>query len=339
MLKLVAAALFKKYLSYLVPGMHLMRHKLYPKIKPYRHGYLDVGDGHSLYYELCGNPKGKPVLFLHGGPGAGCSDNNRRYFNPKAWNIILFDQRGAGRSRPFCSTKANTTWKLVSDVRQLLQFLDVKKAFLFGGSWGSTLALVYAIKHPETVTGMALRGVFLGREKDILYTYGGGVRDFFPDAWERFSGRVPQSLRNKKRGVIDHYVRMMQSRNKKTANKYAFEFAHYELSLLKLRMPEKAVRKALKEFRYKSMGVIESYYMKRNCFLPEGYILKNIGRIRKLKPVSIVQGRYDVICPPYQAWELHRALPKSRLFLVTAGHGSSEKETQGKLVEEMKRFR
>ena len=151
---------------------------LYAKIKPYRHGFLDVGDGHSLYYELCGNPKGKPVLFVHGGPGAGCSEKDRRYFNPKAWNIILFDQRGANRSKPFASLRANTTWKLVADMRQLLRFLKIDKVFLFGGSWGSTLSLVYAIKHPETVTGMLLRGIFLGRKWDIDYTYGGGAEEF-----------------------------------------------------------------------------------------------------------------------------------------------------------------
>ncbi|MBI2580421.1 alpha/beta fold hydrolase, partial [Candidatus Woesearchaeota archaeon] len=140
-------------------------HKLFPKIKPYRHGYIDVGDGHKLYYELCGNPKGKPVLYVHGGPGAGCDVNSRRFFNPKVWNIILFDQRGANRSKPFASLKANTTWKLVSDIRQLVKFLSIKKVFLFGGSWGSTLSLVYAIKYPETVAGMLLRGIFLGRRK------------------------------------------------------------------------------------------------------------------------------------------------------------------------------
>lgn len=312
---------------------------LFPKIRPYRHGYLYVGDGHELYYELCGNPNGKPVLFVHGGPGAGCSKGSRRYFNPKKWNIILFDQRGAGRSKPFCSTKANTTWKLVGDIRKVLQFLGVKRAFLFGGSWGSTLSLAYAIKYPKTVTGMLLRGVFLGREKDIAYTYGGGAEEYFPEAWERFVSKVPNHFRSGKKGVIDYYVKMMRSRNRKLAGKYAFEFAYYELSLIKLNMPDKAVRKDLKGFSYRSMGVIESYYMKHNCFLPDNYILKNAGKIRRLKiPVSIVQGRYDVLCPPMQAWLLHKALPKSRIHFATAGHASSEPKIQSRLVEEMKRF-
>ncbi|MBI2145616.1 prolyl aminopeptidase [Candidatus Woesearchaeota archaeon] len=314
-------------------------HKLFPKIKPYRKGYLDVGDGHKLYYELCGNPKGKPVLYLHGGPGAGCTEGSRRYFNPRVWKIILFDQRGAGRSKPFCSTKANTTWKLASDIRQLLKFLGIKKAFLFGGSWGSTLALVYAIKHPETVTGLLLRGIFLGREHDILYTYGGGAEEYFPDAWERFVSHVPKRFRKGKRGVIGYYVRMMQSSNRRLAGKFAFEFAYYEMALLKLSTNDKEIRKDLKGFSYKSMGFIESYYMKHNCFLTKDYILKNIGKIRKLSvPVSIVQGRYDALCPPLQAWLLHKALPRSRVHFATAGHASSEPEIQGKLVEEMKRI-
>lgn len=313
--------------------------KLFPKIRPYRHGYLDVGDGHKLYYELCGNPRGRPVLYVHGGPGAGCDENSRRFFNPKKWNIILFDQRGANRSKPFGSLKANTTWKLVQDIRQLLKFLNVKKAFLFGGSWGSTLSLVYAIKHPETVTGMLLRGVFLGRKEDIMYTYGGGAEDYFPEAWERFISIVPPG---KRKDAIGYYARQMQFGNRRVSNKFAFEFAYYELSLLKLNMTHRDVMKIMGKKSshpgHKSMAIIESYYMQSNCFLPNGYILKNIGKLNKSKiPVSIVQGRYDVLCPPYQAWQLHKALPKSRLSFVIGGHGSSELSVQSKLIKEMKK--
>lgn len=314
--------------------------KLFPKIKPYRHGYLDVGDGHKLYYELCGNPKGKPVLFVHGGPGAGCSGKDRRFFNPKVWNIILFDQRGANRSKPFGSLRANTTWKLVSDIRRLLRFLNVKKVFLFGGSWGSTLSLVYAIKHHETVTGMLLRGVFLGRKGDIMYTYGGGAEAYFPEAWERFAGNVPAKYRN---DIIGYYVRQMQSKNRRISNKFAFEFAYYELSLLKLSMAHldvmKIMGKASSHPGHKSMAIIESYYMKNICFLPKDYILKNISKLKKFRiPVTIVQGRYDVLCPPAQAWLLHKALPKSRLVFAISGHSSSDPPLTAKLVEEMRRM-
>ncbi len=316
----------------------MRRHKLFPKVKPYRHGYLDVGDGHELYYELCGNPKGRPVLYVHGGPGAGCDGKSRRFFNPKKWNIILFDQRGANRSKPFGSVKDNTTKKLVGDIRQLLNYLGISRVFLFGGSWGSTLSLVYAIKYPETVAGMLLRGIFLGRKKDILYTYGGGAQEYFPDAWERFTSRVPE---RKRKNTIGYYSSMMQSKNKKVREKFAFEFAYYELSLLKLSMQHNDVmrimRKASSHPGHRSMAIIESYYMKNNCFLPANYILNNCHRITAAKiPVSIVQGRYDMLCPPMQAWLLHNALPKSRLFYVTAGHAGSEPAIQSKLVEEMK---
>ncbi|MBI2176447.1 prolyl aminopeptidase [Candidatus Woesearchaeota archaeon] len=318
----------------------MKRMKLFPKIRPYRHGYLNVGDGHKLYYELCGNPKGKPVLYVHGGPGAGCSEKDRQFFNPKAWNIILFDQRGANRSKPFGSLKANTTWKLVSDIRQLLRFLNIGKVFLFGGSWGSTLSLVYAIKHPGTVTGMLLRGIFLGRKEDILYTYGGGAEDYFPEAWERFASHVPQRYRN---DVISYYMRQMQSKNRKISNKFAFEFAYYELSLLKLKMTHRDVMKIMGKKSshpgHKSMAIIESYYMKNNCFLPKNYILSNARRVAKAKiPVTIVQGRYDALCPPAQAWLLHKALPKSKLVFAISGHGSGDSPLTVKLVEEMKRF-
>ncbi len=313
--------------------------ELFPKIRPYRHGYLDVGDGHSLYYELCGNPKAKPVLFIHGGPGQGCSPNSRRFFNPKKWNIILFDQRGAGRSKPFASTKANTTWKLVSDIRKLLQFLKIGKVFLFGGSWGSTLSLVYAIKHPETVTGILLRGVFLGRKWDMYYTFGGGAEEYFPDSWERFASKVPKGIRGNSSKLMRYYYQKMLSKNKAVARKYAFEWSRYELSMLKLSMPEKAIKAVMKEYNYISLATLECHYMVNKCFLPENYILKNAHRISSRKiPVSIVQGRYDILCPPIQAWLLHKAIPKSKLVLLPGGHGSSEVGVKEMLVGEMKRM-
>ncbi len=314
--------------------------RLFPKIKPYRHGYLNVGDGHRLYYELCGNPKGRPVLYVHGGPGAGCDDGSRRFFNPKVWNIILFDKRGANRSKPFGSLRANTTWKLVEDMRKLLEFLGIRKTFLFGGSWGSTLSLVYAINYPETVTGMVLRGIFLGRKEDIMYTYGGGAEEYFPDAWERFRGQVPTGQRS---DVIGYYVKQMQSKNRKISDKFAFEFAYYELSLLKLNITHndvmKIMGKASSHPGHKSMAIIESYYMKNSCFLPRNYILDNCHKIAERKiPISIVQGRYDALCPPIQAWLLHRALPSSRLVFAISGHGSGDPPLTAKLVEAMERI-
>lgn len=307
--------------------------KLFPMIKPYRHGYLNVGDGHRLYYEMCGNPKGKPVVYLHGGPGGGCSEHSRRFFNPKVWNIILFDQRGSGRSKPFGSTKANTTAKLVEDIRKLLQFLRMEKAFLFGGSWGSTLALVYAIKYPKTVSGMLLRGVFLSRDRDVRGTYDDGGL-YFPDALERLKSLVPQSCRQDTKKMMAYYLGKMKSKDIRIAEKYAFEWAYYEMSMIKLGSTKKEVLKTFKDFNYLSLAIMETHFLKSNCFLPENYILKNAHRLKM--PVSIVQGRYDTICAPVQAWLLHKALPQSRLSFVTAAHGSMDPKIEEKLLEEMK---
>jgi len=309
--------------------------KLFPKIKPYRHGYLAVRDGHKLYYELCGNPKGKPVIYLHGGPGGGCSEDNRRFFNPKIWNILLFDQRGSGRSKPFGSTRANNTWKLVDDIRKLLRFLKIEKTFLFGGSWGSTLALVYAIKYPKTVSGMLLRGIFLSRDADVRSTYDDGGL-YFPDALERLQSLVPKSCRQDSKKMMAYYLGRMKSKNAKVAKKYAFEWSYYEMSMIKLNSTQKEVLKILKGFNYRSLAVMETYYLKNNCFLPENYILNNAHKLKM--PVSIVQGRYDTICPPVQAWLLHKALPQSKLFFMHASHGSMDPEIESKLVEEMKRM-
>lgn len=313
----------------------MKRTKLFPKIRPYRHGYLSVGDGHKLYYELCGNPKGKPVLFVHGGPGAGCSGKDRQFFNPKVWNIILFDQRGANRSKPFGSLNANTTWKLVSDMRQLLRFLNISKVFLFGGSWGSTLSLVYAIKHHETVSGMLLRGIFLSRDQDVRSTYDcGGL--YFPDALERLKALVPKSCREDSKKMMAYYLAKMKSKNARTAKKYAFEWAYYEMTMIKLGSTRREVLKTFSNFNYRSLAIMETYYLKSNCFLPENYILKNAHKLKM--PVSIVQGRYDTICQPIQAWLLHKAIPKSKLVFAVSGHSSSDPPLTAKLVEEMKRM-
>jgi proline iminopeptidase len=306
--------------------------KLFPKIRPYRKGYLDVSDGHKLYYELCGNPKGKPVLYVHGGPGAGCKESDRRFFNPKKFNIVLFDQRGAGRSKPFASTKANTTQKLVQDMRQLLQFLKIKKVFLFGGSWGSTLSLVYGLTYPETVSGMLLRGIFLATKEEIKHAFE-RVNEYFPDAWERFVSMVPK---NNRRNVISYYLEKMKSKNKRVAEKYAYEWAYYELSMLNLDMPRKKVIESLRKYNYRSLAILEAHYMKNNCFLPHNFILKNAHKLKM--PVTIVHGRYDVICTPLAAYLLHKKIKHSRLFFVLSGHGANDANMQSKLLEEMKKF-
>jgi len=306
--------------------------KLYPKINPYKKGYLSVSDGHKLYYELCGNPKGIPVLYLHGGPGGGISPKSRRFFNPKIYKIILFDQRGSGKSKPFASIKNNTTSKLVQDIRRILKFLKIKNVFLFGGSWGSTLALIYAMKYPKSVSGMVLRGIYLCRSKDdkhYLYNKKNKVKQL-----QRLTSIVPKIY---KKDILSYYLKQMQSKNKKIKQKFTYEWAYYEISISKMKITPKQILKSLKKFSYKSLSPLEVHYLKNKCFLKPNFILKNINKIKNI-PTSIVHGKYDLICPPEAAVTLHKRLKNSKLLLVRAGHSASEKEIQEKLVSEMKRF-
>ncbi len=308
--------------------------KLYPKIKPYKTGYLDVGGGHSLYYELCGNPKGKPVLFLHGGPGAGCRESDRQFFNPKKFNAILFDQRGAGRSKPFASLKNNTTQNLAGDVKKLLKHLKIDKVFLFGGSWGSTLALAYATKHPKTVAGMLLRGIFLASSEDISYFLEKSAKEMCPEARERLLSIVPKKHQ---KHVEAYYFRQMRSKNKKTKKTFAFEWTFYESRISRLKSDEKKIRKKLKKWNYKACALIESYYMAKKCFLKENQLLKNAHKLSGI-PTTIVHGRYDLVCPPKAAYGLHKKIKQSKLIYTIAGHTASEKETQETLIKEMNRI-
>jgi proline iminopeptidase len=305
--------------------------KLFPARKPYEYGYFPVGDGHELYYALYGNPEGVPVLFVHGGPGAGCSKNAARHFNPKKFNILTVDQRGAGKSRPFAGMRANTTQKLVQDFRKLLRFLKIEKTFLFGGSWGSCLSLCYAIKYPKTVLGMVLRGIYLGSRYENEYFMNGGARTHFPEAWERFSGNVPNRYRSR---PAKFYWRMMNSKSQKTAYKYCFEWALYENSMLHL---DYDLKKALKEARGKwviPLARLEAKYLMNDCFLPKNHILRNANKIKQI-PVSLVHGRYDFVCTPDMAYRLHKALPKSKLFFVLAGHSLSDSEIRSRTMIEI----
>lgn len=307
---------------------------LFPKIKPYRNGYLRVSRVHRIYYELCGNQHKLPVLFVHGGPGAGCSENDRRFFNPKKFNTILFDQRGANRSKPFASIQENTTWHLIKDMEKILNLLGIKKVFLFGGSWGSTLSLAFAINYPERVSGMLLRGIFIPSKEDTEHFLKGGTEKFFPEAWQRFISIIPKKHRN---DPAKYYLRQMTTGSRKKRKKHAFEWAFYEISLLRLNIPEKEVLEKMKSFPYEAMSVLESYYLSNNCFLPKDYILKNAKKIAEI-PTAIVHGRYDMICIPKAAYLLHKSLPKSKLYFVTGGHGSGEQAIKEKLVEEMNKY-
>lgn len=300
-------------------------------IESYKMGYIDVSDGHELYYELYGNPKGIPVIFLHGGPGAGFSDSDKQFFDKRRYNVILFDQRGSSKSKPFGSIEKNTTEDLVSDINKILDYLNFDKVYVFGGSWGSTLALVYAIQHPKRVLGLVLRGIWLANKYGLEHYIGGGIKEFFPDVWNRFNSLVKEG-----ENPVDFYLKNMLSKDKKISDKFAYEWAYYEMSFYTINKIADP-KEILKKFSFKSMAILEAYFIKNNCFLTEDYIIKNIEKIKDIK-CSIVQGRYDFICPPIQAFRLHSNLNNSTLTIANAGHSSSDIEITKALKTELRRI-
>lgn len=312
---------------------------LYPEIEPYNTGYLLVAGGHSIYYEECGNPDGYPVLYVHGGPGAGCGEKDRRFINPEN-RIILFDQRGCGRSKPFGSIQNNTTDDLLSDMWNLLRHLGIKKTIPFGGSWGSTLSLLFWIRYPEMVSGVILRGVFLAEKSESDFLYNGGVELFAPYKWERFIGNVPQ---NKRHDPIRYfYDRMINGDNREERRKLAYEMSIFEESLLSLGpVSEADVEKGLVDYPYEALGLLEAHYFVNDCFIPEGFILNNIHRVSKV-PVSIIQGKYDLVCPPLAAYKLYKTLAANDipvdLHLVVAGHSKTDIEIRKNLISETNRI-
>lgn len=298
-------------------------------VKSYKNGFINVSDGYKLYYELYGNPKGIPVLFLHGGPGAGFSDKDKQFFHKRRYNVIFFDQRGSSRSKPFGSIKKNTTQDLVNDINKILDYLNFDKVYIFGGSWGSTLALVYAINNPKRVRGLILRGIFLANKYSLEHYINGGIKEFFPDVWNRFVKQVKKGEK-----PANYYLKRILSKNKKISEKFAYEWAYYEMSFYtinKISNPDKI----LKTFSYRSLAILEAHYIINKCFLPEDYIIKNINKIKHIK-TSIVQGRYDFICPPIQAFRLHSKMNSSKLNIVSAGHSSSDEEIKKALKTELK---
>jgi proline iminopeptidase len=300
----------------------------------YQHGYLNVSDGHRLYFERYGKPGGIPVLFVHGGPGAGFGDKDKTHFDPAVFDVLLFDQRGAGRSKPFASLRANTTDHLVDDIDKLLAFVGLDRVLLFGGSWGSTLALVYAIRRPERVTAMLLRGIFLADSVSIDHFIGGGVGATFPEAWARFIECVPADRRS---DPAQYYLSMMTSDDEDARERFAYEWALYELSCVKLDTTPADVAAMLDAYSYRSLAPLEAHYMAHQCFLPDDYILNGVDGIAHI-PASIVHGRYDAICLARDAYRLHLGLPGSRLTFVCAGHSASEPAIADALVIELRRL-
>jgi proline iminopeptidase len=294
---------------------------LYPPIDPYASGYLDVGDGHRLYWERAGKPGGKPAVFLHGGPGGGIAPDHRRLFDPARYDVLLFDQRGCGRSTPHAGLDANTTWHLVADIERLREMAGVDKWLVFGGSWGSTLALAYAQAHVARVTELVLRGIFAVRKREIDWYYQDGASRFFTDKWERFVAPVPEAERG---DMVAAYRRILTGDDRAAQLAAARAWSVWEGETVRL-LPDPALSAAhdADEFAL-AFARIENHYFSHAGWLEDGQLLRDAGRLAQV-PGVIVQGRYDMACPPETAWALHRAWPQARFEMIEgAGHAFNE---------------
>ena len=290
---------------------------------------------HSLYYELVGNPAGIPCVYFHGGPGGGFEDGDKRFFDFKKYQVLFFDQRGAGRSRPFASTLENTTDLLIKDAFALMDVVGFKQALYFGGSWGSTLALVTAIHSPARCLGLILRGIFLGNKDANEYYLKGAWRTHLPDVWERFCAQVPRSFRD---NPAPYYFRKMTGRDKGEIKKFCFEWARMELGMMKPFLPGPLLDKAVRSGPYVSLATLEAHYISQRCFLGPNYILRNAGVLSGL-PTWILHGRFDFVCPPEHALQLHRVMRGSRLSFVEAGHSSRDPKLESALCAALSEFK
>lgn len=307
---------------------------LYPPIDPFDQRMLDVGDGHKIYLEQSGNPDGLPVVVFHGGPGGGCSPAMRRYFDPSVYRVILFDQRGCGRSRPHASVEENTTWHLVHDIEMIRETLEISQWIVFGGSWGATLALIYAQAHPDQVLALVLRGVFLATKSELDWFYGGGAGKFWPETWARFADLIPEDEQG---DMIAAYHKRLFSGDRPTEIKYARAWAQWENALASIQSSGHG-GEAPGEYA-RAFARLENHYFTHGAFLDyDGQILDRINRIAHI-PGVIVQGRYDMICPPENAWKLARNWPNAELKMVRhAGHALSEPGISAELVRTMDRI-
>jgi proline iminopeptidase len=310
---------------------------LYPPVEPYDTGSLPVSPVHTLYYEQSGNPEGRPVVFLHGGPGIGTAPEFRRFFDPAVYRIVLFDQRGAGQSTPHASLVDNTTWHLVSDTEAIRTHLGIDRWLVFGGSWGSTLALAYAQTHPDRVRGLVLRGIFLCRPKEIRWFYQEGASAIYPDVWEQYLAVIPPAERD---DMLGAYYRRLTDEDEQTRLEAARAWSIWEGSTSKLLPDPHLIEEFGDPHNALSLARIECHYFMNNTFFPtDNYLIENVSKIRHI-PAVIVQGRYDVVCPMMSAWELHRAWPEAEFNVVAdAGHSSLEPGNTSALVEATDRFR
>lgn len=310
---------------------------LYPPIEAYKNDTLQVSATHTLYYEECGNPEGKPLIFVHGGPGGGCSADDRRFFDPESWRVILLDQRGAGRSTPHASLVDNTTWHLVADMEKLREHLSLESWAVFGGSWGSTLSLAYAQSHPIRVKALILRGIFMLRRKELLWFYQEGASNLFPDVWEEFLKPIPEVERH---DMMSAYYRRLSSDDREVRATAAKAWSVWEGATSKL-APDKSFIDHYGEDKFaEAFARIESHYFVHGGFFEtEDQLLRDVDKIRHI-PATIVQGRYDVVCPMRSAWDLHRAWPEAELVIIgDAGHNSREPGTARALVAATDKYR
>jgi proline iminopeptidase len=304
---------------------------LYPQIEPFNEFNIKVSDLHTIHVEESGNKNGKPVIFLHGGPGGGIEPIYRRYFDPDKWRIIIFDQRGCGKSTPHAELKENTTWDLISDIEKIREYLNIEKWVVFGGSWGSTLSMAYAIKNPARCKGLILRGIFMLRKKEIDWFYQKGASYIYPDAWEYYISPIPESERD---DFVKAYYKQLTSKNDEVRIRASKAWSIWEASTSKLHQSGSYLHHFEDSSVAEAFARIEChYFINGGFFNSDEWILENIEKIKHI-PTVIIQGRYDIVCPMTSAWELHRKFPEADFHIIQdAGHSMTEEGIAKKLVE------
>ena len=311
------------------------RRTLYPPIEPYETGMLEVGDGQTLYWERCGTRGAKPVVFLHGGPGGGCGVGQRRQFDPALYDILLFDQRGCGRSLPFASLEANTTWHLVADIERLRVLCGHEKWMVFGGSWGSTLSLAYAESHPDRVTELVLRGVFLASQRECDWLYAYGANELYPEAWDEFVGHIPPAERD---DLVEAYHHRLTSDDRDVRLAAAKAWSAWEAVTITLLPDPEVLAEFTGDDKAVAVARIENHYFRHKCWLENGQLLRDASKLRGI-PGVIVQGRHDCCTPPAAAWALKQAWPEVELQIVDdGGHLYTEPGITDGLVRASDRF-
>lgn len=311
------------------------RKNFYPEIEPFKTEFLKVSDLHTVYLEQSGNPKGRPVIFLHGGPGGGVNPDQRRFFDPDHYRIILFDQRGSGQSTPAAELRENSTWDLVSDIEKIRTHLGIEDFIVFGGSWGSTLALAYAETHPDRVKGLILRGIFLCRPSEIKWFYQFGASEIFPDAWETYKNHIPE---NERHDYVSAYYKRLTSENPETRLKAAKIWSQWEAATSRLFFDMNSVEEFEDPTYALQFARIECHYFTNNSFFKtDNWLIENLDKLQKI-PIRIVQGRYDVVCPVRSAWDLHQGLKGLNIqhnmkIVQDAGHAAGELGIKSTLID------